>query len=41
LYGDAKLGSWYFDLISTGQDISGLRDTLLFGTDVIPQQASA
>jgi NAD(P)H-dependent nitrite reductase large subunit/NAD(P)H-dependent nitrite reductase small subunit len=41
LYGDAKLGSWYFELISTGQDISGLRDALLFGTDVIPQQASA
>jgi NAD(P)H-dependent nitrite reductase small subunit len=37
LYGDAKLGSWYFELMSAGQDIGSLRDTLLFG----PQQASA
>ena len=37
LYGDARLGSWYFELMSAGQDIAGLRDTLLFG----PQQASA
>jgi nitrite reductase (NADH) large subunit len=37
LYGDAKLGSWYFELMSAGQDIASLRDTLLFG----PQQASA
>lgn len=31
LYGDAKLGSWYFELMSAGQDIASLRDTLLFG----------
>ena len=37
LYGDAKLGSWYFELMSGGKDITSLRDTLLFG----PQQASA
>jgi nitrite reductase (NADH) large subunit len=37
LYGDAKLGSWYFELMSAGRDIGSLRDTLLFG----PQQASA
>jgi NAD(P)H-dependent nitrite reductase large subunit/NAD(P)H-dependent nitrite reductase small subunit len=37
LYGDAKLGSWYFELMSAGQDIAGLRDTLLFG----PQPVSA
>jgi NAD(P)H-dependent nitrite reductase small subunit len=36
LYGDSRLGSWYFELMSAGQDIAGLRDTLLFG----PQQAS-
>ena len=38
LYGDAKLGSWYFELMTAGQDIASLRDTLLFGPQ---QQASA
>jgi NAD(P)H-dependent nitrite reductase large subunit/NAD(P)H-dependent nitrite reductase small subunit len=37
LYGDARLGSWYFELMSAGKDIASLRDTLLFG----PQQVSA
>ena len=37
LYGDARLGSWYFELMSAGQDIAALRDTLLFG----PQQTQA
>jgi NAD(P)H-dependent nitrite reductase large subunit/NAD(P)H-dependent nitrite reductase small subunit len=37
LYGDAKHGSWYFELMSAGRDIGGMRDTLLFG----PEHASA
>jgi nitrite reductase [NAD(P)H] large subunit len=31
LYGDARHGPWYFDLMSTGEDIGPLRDQLLFG----------
>jgi len=31
LYGDAADSGWYFDLIRNGTDISGLRDTLVFG----------
>jgi len=31
LYGDIQDGSWYFDLIKQGQDISAQRDTLVFG----------
>ncbi|MDE2262957.1 MAG: nitrite reductase small subunit NirD [Gammaproteobacteria bacterium] len=33
LYGDVRLGSWYFELIASGADISGLREQLLFGPD--------
>ncbi len=31
LYGDTKEGAWYFQLMRTGQDVSDLRDKLLFG----------
>ena len=31
LYGDAQHGSWYFELINAGQDVSALRNQLLFG----------
>jgi len=31
LYGDARDGGWYFDHIRNGTDISGIRDSLLFG----------
>lgn len=31
LYGDARDGEWYRQLISEGRDVSGLRDRLLFG----------
>ncbi len=31
LYGDAQHGEWYLDLMSAGEDVSGLRDQLLFG----------
>jgi nitrite reductase (NADH) large subunit len=31
LYGDAQHGSWYFELMSAGRDIGGMRDHLLFG----------
>ncbi len=37
LYGDAKHGSWYFELMTAGRDIGGLRDKLLFG----PEHADA
>jgi len=33
LYGDAKHGSWYFELMSAGRDIGGMRDRLLFGPE--------
>ncbi|QGN55275.1 nitrite reductase large subunit NirB [Novosphingobium sp. Gsoil 351] len=31
LYGDTADGGWYFDLLKRGEDISGLRDVLIFG----------
>jgi len=31
LYGDTADGSWYFDLLRKQEDISGLRDLLIFG----------
>ena len=31
LYGDTALGPWLFQLLRTGQDVSALRDHLLFG----------
>ncbi|WP_374943788.1 nitrite reductase large subunit NirB [Sphingomonas sp.] len=31
LYGDTADGGWYFDLIKRGEDISPLRDMLIFG----------
>jgi nitrite reductase (NADH) large subunit len=31
LYGEARDSAWYFDMIRNGSDISGLRDTLVFG----------
>ena len=31
LYGDTADGSWYFDLLKRGEDISNLRDVLIFG----------
>ncbi len=34
LYGDTRDGSWYFDLINEGRDISALREQLLFGAPV-------
>lgn len=33
LYGDARLGPWYFELMASGTDISGLREQLLFGPE--------
>lgn len=42
LYGDAKHGSWYFELMSAGQDIAPIRDRLLFGPEHVgPEHASA
>jgi nitrite reductase (NADH) large subunit len=31
MYGDTADGSWFFDLIKQGKDITDLRDTLIFG----------
>ncbi|MES2144882.1 MAG: (2Fe-2S)-binding protein, partial [Pseudomonadota bacterium] len=31
MYGDTADGSWFFDLIKQGKDVSDLRDTLIFG----------
>ena len=31
LYGETTDSSWYFDLIESGEDVTALRDTLLFG----------
>lgn len=31
LYGDTADGSWFFDLIKQGRDVSAMRDTLIFG----------
>ncbi|MGH8210834.1 MAG: NAD(P)/FAD-dependent oxidoreductase, partial [Steroidobacteraceae bacterium] len=33
LYGDARHGAWYFELMSAGRDIGGLRERLLFGPE--------
>ncbi len=34
LYGDAKDGGWYFNLLKDKQPLGELRDTLIFGQDV-------
>jgi nitrite reductase (NADH) large subunit len=31
LYGDTADGSWYFDLLKKGEDVSDIRDALIFG----------
>ena len=31
LFGDAADGGWYFDLMRQGADVSGIRETLIFG----------
>jgi nitrite reductase (NADH) large subunit len=38
LYGDIADGSWYFDLIRSGQSVAAQRDTLAFGPE-LPQSA--
>ena len=40
LYGDARDGAWYFDLITAGTDIAAIRDTLLFGQALAEEAAS-
>ena len=34
LFGDAADGGWYFDLMRSGQDVSDIRETLVFGQAV-------
>jgi nitrite reductase (NADH) large subunit len=47
LYGDTADGGWYFQLMRSGEDVSALRDTLVFGqgfaggTGANPSQAVA
>ncbi|MES2551020.1 MAG: nitrite reductase large subunit NirB, partial [Pseudomonadota bacterium] len=31
MYGDTSDGSWFFDKIKSGEDVSGFRETLIFG----------
>ena len=31
LYGDTADGNWYFDLLRNGEDVSGIREALIFG----------
>jgi nitrite reductase (NADH) large subunit len=35
LYGDARHGPWYFDLMASGADIGPLREQLLFGPEAV------
>lgn len=35
LYGDTSDGGWYFDLIREGKNISSIRDSLMFGAEII------
>lgn len=41
LYGDARDGSWYFDLIRDRQKLGGLRETVIFGQDAAMAAAGA
>ena len=36
LYGDTSDGNWYFDLLRRGENIAGIRDTLIFGSAFAP-----
>jgi NAD(P)H-dependent nitrite reductase large subunit/NAD(P)H-dependent nitrite reductase small subunit len=38
LYGDARDGAWYFELMTSGRDITTLRDHLLFGPAAAPAE---
>jgi nitrite reductase (NADH) large subunit len=40
LFGDTVDGSWYFDLIRSGTDVSQLRDILAFGPALAVPQAA-
>ncbi len=40
LYGDASDGAWYFDLITSGTDVTAMRDSLLFGPALTEEAAS-
>jgi nitrite reductase (NADH) large subunit len=39
LYGDARDGAWYFDLITSGADITAMRYSLLFGPALAEEAA--
>ncbi len=41
LYGDTADGAWYFQLLKAGEDVSGLRDTLIFGQGFAAKEGGA
>ena len=41
LYGDARDGNWYFDLLRAAKPLGDLRDTVIFGQDVAMAAAGA
>ena len=41
LYGDARDGGWYFDLLRDGKKLGDLRETVIFGRDVAMAAAGA
>ena len=41
LYGDTRLGPWYFELMSRGTDVGPMREALLFGPDAVSASARA
>ncbi|MFV0645703.1 MAG: nitrite reductase large subunit NirB [Sphingomonadaceae bacterium] len=41
LYGDTSEGNWYFDLLKRGEDISDIREALIFGQALASGEAMA
>ncbi len=41
MYGDTADGAWYFQLLKAGEDVGGLRDTLIFGQGFAAKEGGA
>lgn len=41
MYGDTADGAWYFQLLKAGEDVSGLRETLIFGQGFAAKEGGA
>ena len=41
MYGETSDGPWYFDMIKRGEDISEIRDTMIFGQNFSAEGALA